>query len=72
MECQSFEVPKEIIEMLMVILRCRYASQTTFDRHFAAPEYAEFQATLKAENIIDFGDPKDAEIRVVHQVAGFL
>ncbi|KAE9365580.1 hypothetical protein N431DRAFT_354179 [Stipitochalara longipes BDJ] len=49
-----------------------YESQITFDRHFAAPEYAEFQATLRAENIIDFKDPVDAEIRVVKQVTGFM
>lgn len=50
----------------------RYESQATFDRHFAAPEYAEFRATLKRENIIDFEDPVDSEIRVVRHVAGFL
>jgi hypothetical protein len=50
----------------------RYKSQATFDRHFAAPEYAEFQATLKEENVIDFKDPMDAEIRVVKHVTGFM
>jgi hypothetical protein len=55
-----------------LLLYCRYESQATFDRHFAAPEYKEFQATLKAENIIDFKDPVDAEIRVVKHVTGFM
>lgn len=50
----------------------RYDSQETFDRHFAAREYAEFQATLKEEGIIDFKDPIDAEIRVVKHVTGFM
>jgi hypothetical protein len=49
-----------------------YESQAVFDRHFAAPEYAEFQAKLKSENIIDFKDPVDAEIRIVEHVAGFM
>ena len=56
---------------LIRLLR-RYNSRAVFDRHFAAPEYAEFQATLKAEDIIDFKDPVDAEIRVVEHVAGFM
>jgi quinol monooxygenase YgiN len=50
----------------------RYKSRAVFDRHFAAPEYAEFQATLKAEDIINFKDPVDAEIRTVEHVAGFV
>jgi hypothetical protein len=52
-------------------MRCRYNSQARFDRHFAAPEYAAFRATLKREGIIDFEDLVDAEIRVVRQVARF-
>ena len=47
-------------------------SQATFDRHFPAPEFADFKATLKAENILDFDDPADAEIRFVEHVAGFM
>jgi hypothetical protein len=47
-------------------------SQATFDRHFAAPEFADFKATLKAENIVDFDDPADAKMRFVEHVAGFL
>jgi hypothetical protein len=54
------------------LVRSSYESQATFDRHFAAPEYAAFQATLKAEDIIDFKDPVDAEIRAVKHVAGFM
>jgi quinol monooxygenase YgiN len=49
-----------------------YESQATFDRHFGTPEYAEFQATLKAEDIIDFKDPVEAAIRVVKRVTGFM
>jgi len=48
----------------------RYKSQATFDRHFSTPQYAEFQAILKQENIIDFTDPVDAEIRTVKHVSG--
>jgi hypothetical protein len=53
-------------------VRYRYDSQTAFDRHFAAPAYAELQATFKAEDIINFKDPVDAEIRVVKFIAGFM
>jgi hypothetical protein len=52
--------------------RTRYESQATFDKHFAAPEYAEFQKTLRTENIIDFKDPVDVDIRVVKHVTGFM
>lgn len=58
--------------MLISPYYASYESQAVFDRHFAATEYAEFQATLKRENIIDFGDPVDAEIRVVRRVAWFM
>ena len=57
---------------MWLISWCSYESKTTFDRHFAAPEYAEFQAALKAEDIIDFKDPVDSEIRVVKQITGFM
>ena len=57
---------------LIWLLRYRYNSQATFDRHFAAPEYAGFKLLSKAEDIIDFKDPVDAEIRVVKNVAGFM
>jgi hypothetical protein len=38
----------------------------------AAPEFAAFQATLKEENIINFEDPIDAEIRIVEHISGFM
>jgi hypothetical protein len=47
-------------------------SQATFDRHFAAREFADFKANLKAENIVDFDDPADAEMRFVEHVAGVM
>ena len=47
-------------------------SRAAFDQHFAAPEYAEFQAMLKAEDIVEFKDPLVVEIRVVEHVAGFM
>jgi hypothetical protein len=50
----------------------RYQSQAALVQHFAAPEYKQFQATLKAENIIDFADHVDAEIRTIKQLAGFM
>lgn len=63
---------REKFRKVFAEVRNRYQSKATFDRHFAAPEYAEFQATLKEECIIDFKNPEEAEIRVVKPVAGFM
>jgi hypothetical protein len=43
-------------------------SRATFDGHFLAPEFAGFKATLKAEDIRDFDDPADREMRFVEHV----
>jgi hypothetical protein len=58
--------------LIRVFAWYRYKSQATFERHFAAPEFAACKETLRAENILVFDDPAAAEIRFVEHIAGFM
>ncbi|KAK5046982.1 hypothetical protein LTR84_006924 [Exophiala bonariae] len=65
------EVDKKTTEPTnTLVLIETYKSRATFERHFQAPQYAEFQEVLKREDIIDFSDPNEAEIRTVRYVSG--